>query len=343
MANLAKKVCIFNGLEYHFEMFGYIIDYCKQRNIQLDIYTVYRDRRNDYSDWISFFKNYFNNNFNLYHMSKYNPVNNYDKIVLNTAKDKTFLNQWIDNRVIAIDHLFFNTRPQVFAHIGTRPFFYRPKLDWILPVYRMIDIKTKKTIAKDQIVFVGAGNIPENIKNFLERFPILKQYKLIFISRFIWQNKKLYADFPNAEIFENLDTKELIHIIKSSKYVYISEADKTMRKNMSGIIPYAFNCLCQIIMPERMNLSYKFKSVITYNKKINISEPDYELIDQELSELIKRKFSIFDKYMNKSYCSAIIFWIHKNIRYRSRAFKNKTILCCCKFKNIFKNIFLKSN
>ena len=66
---------------------------------------------------------------------------------------------------------------------------------------------------------------------------------------------------------------------------------------MSAAIPLALNCLCTLILPKKMNDIYKFKSAITYEDKINLIEPNPELVNEDLDNLLKHRDSIFDKYL----------------------------------------------
>jgi len=58
------NIAIFNSFHFHFEMFGYIIDYCNNKNIKLDIYTPMEIDLG----WIVFYKNILvkNNTYILY-------------------------------------------------------------------------------------------------------------------------------------------------------------------------------------------------------------------------------------------------------------------------------------
>ena len=64
-----------------------------------------------------------------------------------------------------------------------------------------------------------------------------------------------------------------IELLLRSSYVLITEDNPDhLDKSISAAIPLAFNCLCNLIMPEKMNEYYKFKSVITYEKEIGKSK-----------------------------------------------------------------------
>jgi hypothetical protein len=136
------NIAIFNSFHFHFEMFGYIIDYCNNKNIKLDIYTQLEIDLG----WIQFYKITLiknNNNINFIDVKTFPPNNNYDKVILTTDDDQGIPDQIITEKYICIDHYINLRRPVIITHIATRFFGTRPKLDWILPVYQLINVDEK--------------------------------------------------------------------------------------------------------------------------------------------------------------------------------------------------------
>ena len=110
--------------------------------------------------------------------------------------------------------------------------------------------------------------------------------KCIFIDRFI----------ENC----NKNTLEMIEILKVSNYVFISHHnnDHVEGKSMSASIPLALNFLCTIILPKKMNESYKIKSAIEYDKdKLEdiIYKHDPRIVDKDLLHLLQHKMDTFDR------------------------------------------------
>lgn len=278
------NIAIFNGFPFHYEMFGYVIDYCKKNSIKLDIYT---NQLNDIG-WLKFYESYFNCNYIDY--TKFQYENDYDKIILLTDDDRRFLNKGSHlDKTICIDHFFVLRNKSINIHIGTRFYTARPSLDWILPVYRLINVEEK--INNSTIVCIGVS-IPNNFMNF----SYFDKYKFILIGRHI--NKMHYEKYNNITCHSNLNTTDMIDLLKNSSYVYISNKDpEHLDKKISAAIPLAMNCLCTLIMPKKMNDIYKFKSAITYEDKINLIEPNPELVNEDLDDLLKHRDSIFDKYL----------------------------------------------
>lgn len=271
------KIAIFNGFNFHYEMFGYIIEYCFLRKIELDIYT----KTDNNMGWLDFYIKAFPNVFRFLPLSSYQINNTYMKVIL-TTDDDLFSNEICRENFICIDHYYKLRNELIKKHIGTRYFISRPELDWILPVYRQMDINTKKKIAKDNILFIG-GTAKEMIN-----------------SEFVKNNKdKLNCIFIDRSI-NSLNTIEMIEILKESKYVFISAKTKSehIDKSMSASIPLALNFLCTLILPKKMNDIYKFKSAIEYESELDIQfKHNPKLVDKDLSLLLKHKMEIFDKYL----------------------------------------------
>lgn len=293
------NICIFNSLPFHFEMFGYLIDYCKQKNYNLDIYTT--DSNN--CGFIKFYFHFFQFK-NFFDMQTYNSNNKYDKIILTTDDDYRFhalgynIERPLSKYGICIDHIDYNRNLTFNNHIGTRFFINYPKQDWALPVYRISDLQNKKDNHLNVIVCIGKGNIFRNI----ERFKDYDKYNFIIIGRDFLESFD-YSKYTNIKLYPKLDTNAMIEILKLASYIFINdEINKIhIESSMSGSIPLALSCLCNLIMPKAMNNIYKFKSPITFeeNEKIEITKPNFDLVNEDLNNMIEHRNKIFDKYIKE--------------------------------------------
>ena len=269
------KIAIFNGLDCHYEMYGYIIEYCFLRKIALDIYT----ETDNNMGWLDFYLKAFPNVFRFLDLSSYQIYNTYMKVIVTTDDDIFFKFNKQEN-VICIDHYHQIRNESINIHIGTRYFQSRPELDWVLPVYRQIDVNTKNKIAKDNILFIG------------------KSAKDMINSDFVKDNKDKINCIFIDRLINNINTNEMIDLLKESKYVFISDRNDHIDKSMSASIPLALTFLCTLILPKEMNDIYKFKSVIEYDNLNNINfKHNSKLVDKDLSFLLKHKMEVFDKYL----------------------------------------------
>jgi mannosyltransferase OCH1-like enzyme len=291
---LQPKIALFNGFACHYEMIGYFIEYCVYKNILLDIYTETVDNM----DWLKFYLLAFpKNSFKLKKIQDYKHNNNYTKVILLTDDDFSFKNEWINEKVICIDHIDKIRRDYIDVHIGTRYYVNRPNLDWALQVYKLINVQQKIKISKDNIVIIGS-NIryfkPEDItkiKNF-------EKYNFIFIDR----NIHNYLDFvfktlDNVKVYNNISTITMIELLKESKYILLTDIVSKRTESISASVSLALNCLCTMIIPKGVNKYYNFKSAIEYEDMIDIIEPNYQKLEEDLDYHIKHKYEVFDKYI----------------------------------------------
>lgn len=275
-------------------MIGYLIEYCVSKNILLDIYTETFNNM----DWIKFYLITFpKNSFKLKKKEDYNPDNNYTKIILLTDDDFHFKDEWINDKVICIDHDKENRRKQINIHIGTRYYVNRPHLDWALQVYKLIDIKQKISISKKNIVIIGNNLRYFNIE-YINRINNFDKYNFIFVDRYVDDYiDSRFKSLENIVIYNQISTIGLMDLLKKSDYVFLSDIEDKKKERISASISLALNCLCTMIIPKDMNKYYNFKSVIEYEYDINILEPDYDLVAEDLDYHIKHKFEVFDKYI----------------------------------------------
>ena len=291
-----KKIAIYNGFPFHYEMFGYIIDYCLTKNYTLDIYTITENN----CEWLKFYLYKFPKAFKYVNITKFDENRiSYDRIVLITSYDPYFKNDWINDKVITIFHsskpfvitigdMEINVRKQGSKELGTRFFVDNPIMKWSLPVYKILDITKKES--KPNVLCVGKNALDPNIINL---FPDFNKYNFVFISK----NVQFENKYKNITYYSNLSTFDMLHLYIESDYAFItSTIEEHIDKSMSGSIPLALNCLCTLIMPERMNKHYKFKSAITYNDKIVLREPDYKLVEEDFNDMINHRNNVFDEY-----------------------------------------------
>jgi len=291
---LQPKIAIYNGFPFHYEMIGYIINYCILKNIQLDIYT----ETGNNMDWLKFYLLTFpKNSFRLKKKNDYNPFNDYTKIILLTDDDFHFKNEWINNKIICIDHDEKNRRDQIDIHIGTRYYPFRPYLDWALQVYKIIDINEKINISKKNIVLIG-NNVRYFKTTHINRIKNFEDYNFILIDRFVYDYiDNSVKERSNITIYSQISTIKMIDILKESQYVFITDIEDKNKERISASIPLSLNCLCNMIMPKEMNKYYNFKSVIEYEDEIIIKESNSKLVLEDLEYHIEHTVNVFDKYI----------------------------------------------
>ena len=304
------RVAIFNGFPFHYEMFGYIIHYCKKNNLQLDIYTNFERQYN----WFHLYEKLFANDatffFTFYHFREFeNKRNNYDIVFIATDDDPNFKNEWMTPKTICIDHHYTIRRTTATNHIATRPFKENARR-WSLPCFKVVDISAKKRaidIGSHEfaihIAIVGGthslkdGKYNINIINRLH--PINNKYKIILhaISRNI--SPTMFSGINQdiqLQIYSNVDTFEMIQILEKCSY-FLTDVDynndHSNGYSMSGGVPLAFSNLLPLILSKQNNELYNFTSAVVFdidnNDDILLSEnvnPLFDLVDDERNQLM---------------------------------------------------------
>ena len=291
---LQAKIAIYNGFPFHYEMIGYILEYCVLKNIPLDIYTETENNM----DWLKFYLLTFpKNSFKLKKIVDYNPINDYSKIILLTDDDFHFKNEWINDKVMCIDHDKENRRKQINVHVGTRYYPNRPYLEWALQVYKTIDINEKEKVSKNNIVLIG-NNVRHFTNKHIDRIKNFDSYNFIFIDRCIYDYMdNSFKQKTNITVYNQISTIEMLDTLKKSHYVFITDIEYKNTERISASISLALNCLCTMIIPKEMNKYYNFRSVIEYENEIDIIEPNFHLVLEDLEYHIHHKVEVFDKYI----------------------------------------------
>ena len=283
------KIAVYNGFTCHYEMFGYIIEFCRDHRIQVDIYTETQNNMK----WLEFYIDFFPKCFTLKKHTLYPPENKYDKIIVATDDDFSFKDNWFNDRVIVIDHHYTNRRQIAPLHIGIRFFPSNPSQEWALPVYRLIDLNIKKNIENKSILFIGIhARIDQDIIS--KMFPNMI---CIFADRVIptYQHDTIYS-------YNNLSTIDLVYYLRCSSFVFISDVNNDhFDKSMSASIPIALATLCTLVMPKKMNDYYKLSSAIEYETLSDLTENilkhDSSLVDNDLQTMITHRNRVFKKYL----------------------------------------------
>ena len=280
------KLAIFNGFDYHHEMFGYIIEFAITNNHALDVYTT----RNGELGWLELYKQHFGR---ISFLPLHAFHNDYDWIIVITDDDYTFNDKKYKN-VIAIDHYYQLRRPSIQRHIGTRWFYNRPTLPWALPCFQLVE--NKFTLNEIHIAIIGT-NVPKN-PNFVQRMiHIIQNEGAVFhlISRHI--QKELFEKHNNIVIYQSISASQMVDILHQTSHILVLDIEDHIEKKMSGCIPLAFSTLNQLVLPKAMNERYKFTSCITYdeNERIYLLRPNIEDVKQERKRLIKHRDDVFTR------------------------------------------------
>lgn len=292
-----NKIGIFNSFHYHYEMFGFILNYALNHHIEVDIFT----NTENHLGWIEFYRETFNN-FNIIDFKKFNGnTANYLSFFVTTDDDPLFKPEWIDKNVVCLNH-FYKIRTPNFKHYLNIAKFNDSLLDYTYPCYPLIDYKEKKLNNTVSIVGAGGGGLNFNIIN---RLYSSSKIQLNIIVRKSYNIDIIELDTTkfNINFMEDIDTISMIKTLKQSSYILINYNSHPHRENgmsCSGSLQLALSTLCRPIMSQTSNKYLQIENALEFDMEsdepINIDgEIDFKAIEQERNKYI----DMFDNYITK--------------------------------------------
>ena len=293
-----NKIGIFNSFPFHYEIFGFILNYAKNNECKVDIFT-----NQEYDlGWFNFYKATFNN-FNVIDFNNFNGnTNNYSSFFVATDDDPKFKSEWITDNVICLNH-YYKIRTYNFRHYLNVANFKDSILEYIYPCYPLINYQDK--LQNNNVCIIGGGNIHHKHNIYLINNLYSKQkIKLNIFTRKICNTNISDIDTNkfDIEFIQDIETIKMIKILKESSYVlinYNNNNDHNTGISCSGSLQLALSTLCKPIIINTANQHFKIENVLEYDihshEGINIDEEiDFKAIEQERNKYVNK----FDNYLN---------------------------------------------
>ena len=282
------KIAIYNGFSFHYEMFGYIIHYCKTKNYDL---TIYSDDNLGYKEYYKFIYSNEYRSVSLFDSEK----KMYDYIFLTTDDDWSYkINDIeINRKTICIDHYHKIRNPAFEKRIATRPFSNERK--WALPVYPINQDINQNNDNEIHIVLLSDDN--KYSIHILNRLQSSKKIILYAIARNMTIDKFQGLNM-DIRICKNINATDLINILLKTSFIItdVSQSKNYVSDNMSGAIPLAFSTLTPLIISKETNAYYKFKNVIEFDSvgPIQLHDINMDNLKKERDEMIQNNHLLFD-------------------------------------------------
>jgi hypothetical protein len=299
--NNTKNIAIFNSFPFHYEMFGYIIDYCKKTSYKLTIFTNFKNNLG----WLDFYKIIFNDYiFEYKNITEYNYLkDSFDITFVTTDDDYGFKNEWINEKCISIEHTCIIRRPEFKYKIATRPFITNYR-DWALPCYKIFNETDKQNMLEPDINIAIIGGKNDYNYKLINRLQSVLKINLLIFSRYAnsFDTQQITNNNITSIIYNNTNTIELFNLLKKCDYIFSDSTNNTDHINgisMSGNIPIAFSCLTPLIISKYNNALYNFKNVIEFDleSKDNINIDKGKININSLFEERKYLMTMLDSYL----------------------------------------------
>jgi len=263
-----EKLAIFNSFPFHYELFGFILDYSSRNGYYLDIYTNFL---NDYG-YLQFYKKHFVNfGYLPFDEFKDSHKDKYSLIFLTTDDDPQFIKEWITPKVICINH-YYLTRTPGFSNYLNICKFKNSTLDYSIPCYQLLNDKQ----LDEQLINVAIIGGRDSYDDFI-------------INRLHSENKGIVLNFIGSKIdfsklevlnsnfiintFPKQDTSQMVDILQKCNYLLISYSlnqDHEQGISSSGSLQLAFNTLCRPIISKQLNKVIGIRCALEFD---NNNEP----------------------------------------------------------------------
>ena len=224
------EIAIFSSLNYHYEMFGYIIQFCQSNGHNL---TIFVDGGND---WLDYYKKMFpsfdTKHYNFFRQEKYL----FDLIFLTSDTDTLYFEyfdtEYLKQRTVCVAHqlqyLYHVQKPDAGKTIHVRPF--NTEHEWFLPCFNAAPRVQKA--ADDTFINIGVvGACVEYDVNdklvyynyrtsIINRIKTDKRIRLHVIARNITAFQ-FYGLKPSTELhtYENVPTEYMFDILNKCDFI----------------------------------------------------------------------------------------------------------------------------
>jgi len=285
-----EKIAIFNSFPFHYEMFGFILNYAKNNDYAVDIYT---NEANNLG-WLDFYKNTFPN-INYINYELYKPSIEYKLVFVTTDDDPRFKTEWITDSVICIQH-YYKIRNPIYKHYINIAKFRDSELDYAVPCYPLIQAH-EKNVENLEIAIIGGGIIQPYKYDSINRLTADVPITLNIIGRKFNHNdiSKINKKFIIKE-YEGCDATSMFEILKTCSYIlinYNTNNDHDIGKSASGSLPIGLTSLCKLVVSSQTNNIFNMQNTLEFDLESN--EPIYLDKKVDFSEIQKER----DFYINK--------------------------------------------
>ena len=280
------KIAIYHNEDIHFEMLGYLLEYCYSYNVEPHVYSKYKTGTHIGDTYSRWYDRFFNHPIEWKTDNILTSNIDYDIVFLVTDDNPNFtypIKDKYGDKTISIEH-WYNSRNEIKNKVATRLFFNRTEIPYATPCYNIISVKEKFEIlqmkTRLQVVFVGRFNFPSSFT-----LAFFNHFEDIDFHVIIWNMKSSYVQFlkevPNLHIHIEIEAEEMMNIMKGSHYVFFNPSyiEGYVAHKTSATLHLALSTLVKPIIPKQWNAHYKLDS----NLAIEYDDLDYLRPDKQLN------------------------------------------------------------
>lgn len=287
------RVALWQGFPFHFEMIGYIVDFCLHHGIDYDVYCQSVNQ----CSWKAYYDNMFDTGHKIWlHTCDSVDLSSYGVVFLLTDDDPTFtesMRNTYGSKTVCIEHWYKQRVPGFATHIGLRYSPLEPMRAFALPTYQAVSKEAKTFIVDNDntihVALLGSCNVPTSPDALYNLFENTKGIMFHAMAREIQHD---LSTASNIKTYANIPTTQMFDVLNQCSYVMCIGSHRHHEEIISGSIPLAFNVGARLIIPRSWNELYQFKSCLEYddNTKLRLSKKvDLDLVYAELVSLIETR------------------------------------------------------
>jgi len=286
------RIAIINGHWYHYEMFGHILEYCKEKYIDVDIFS----NTDNNMGWIDLYNQFFPT-IKWYPVSSF-IADKYPYTVLTSDNDKLYNPLWeYKTRVIVIEHL--STRVlnlPAYKTLQTRRFIKRTppssNTSWVSPLWTYAPMDKYQNLT---VTCIG-GTSPKKQSDLTQYFSNFSSIQFNIINR-----KATFAEsLPNIKLYKGLNAVDMLTIAAKSHYILLLPMYNTNHKDlsMSASVPLSYTVGTPILMSQSFKDAYGYKGILSFSESPQeLSFPSEKIMKDFIDgrkDLIQQRNTVFN-------------------------------------------------
>jgi len=285
------KYAIFNSFPFHFEMFAHVLDYFKENNQDIDIYTNITGA----NGWLKFYETKYGVK-RWSSITEFNPTD-YDYVFLLTDDDPAYACFWNETtRVIVIEHDSNRSLAlPAYRTLQTRQFMHRtPPTDsntWIIPIWN--EIPSEKY---EPLTVMAVGNAAIFVAQILPAlFTNFSDIQFILVDRHMTTGVN-----ANIKSYNNLDTTTLLEMAGKSHYILFwpttGFSQNHKYDSLTASVPLAYSVGSPLILPSDFAEALGLQGTLGIQVGHHLTKPTMHLTNQftdQRHQLIERRNRIF--------------------------------------------------
>lgn len=299
---MSKRIAIFNGFPFHYEMFGFVLEYLTKYNLPFDIFS---ETRNEMG-WIRVYESRFGP-LTFKPLREYNRYN-YDYVFLLTDDDNKYKYAWVDGaKVIMFEHsgnrsVMRNTHRCIqLRQFVTRIIPSSPET-WAFPVWNIGKRIKDPSIIK--VVAVG-NNCPCNPDELKPWFYDINTPRFVFINRNPAPTQFDHASwsaFPNIRILENIDASHMLEEVATADWLMLLPKNAYQYQIfISAIHPIAYGVGIPLLMKKEWIAAYNLGGIRPFDNTKPLEKPQEDLlreVEQTREQLIERRDKLLEESLS---------------------------------------------